>query len=77
MQSYTYQADELYSQGCKVKIPDDICLYSCCYENLLEQEQLLDRAREMEATAREIRNQFQAIADFGFPIPTSTLLLVS
>ena len=28
----------------------------------------------MEATAREIRNQFQAIADSGFPIPTSTLL---
>ena len=74
MQSYTYQADELYSQACKVKIPDDICPYSSCYESLLEQEQLLDSAREMEANAREIRNQFQAIADSGFPIPTSTLL---
>ena len=74
MQSYTYQADELYSQAGKVKILDDICPYSSCYESLLEQEQILDSAREMEANAREIRNQFQAIADFGFPIPTSTLL---
>ena len=74
MQSYTYQADELYSQACKVKIPDDICPYSSCYESLLEQEQILDSAREMEANVREIRNQFQAIADSGFPIPTSTLM---
>ena len=74
MQSYTYQADELYSQACKVKIPDDICPYSSCYESLLEQEQIRDSAREMEANAREIRNQFQAIADSGFPIPTSTLM---
>ena len=74
MQSYTNQADELYSQAPKVKVPDNICPYSSCYESLLEQERLLDSAREMETAAREIRNQFQAIADSGFPIPSSTLL---
>ena len=74
MQSYTSQADELYSQAYKVKVPDNICPYSSGYESLLEQEQLLYSAREMETAARDTRNQFQAIADSGFPSPSSTLL---
>ena len=74
MQSYTSQADELFAQACKVKIPNKICPYVSCYESLLEQEQLFDSAREMETSAREIRNQFQSIADSGFRILSSTLL---
>ena len=55
MRSYISQADKLYSQASKVKVPDNICPYSSCYESLLEQEQLFDSAREMETAAREIK----------------------
>ena len=61
-----------YSQN--VQIPDYIPPFTSCYETLYQQEELIERARAMEDSARQIRQQFQTIADSGFPLPTSTLL---
>ena len=74
MQSFTNKADELYLEAENVKLPDYIPLFTSCYETLYQQEELIERARTMEGLARQIRQQFQAIADSGFPVPTSTLL---
>jgi len=74
MQSYTSQADQIYCQAVLVKIPDFASSYSEFYERLGEQENLIYQAREMETEARDIRKQFQKIAESGFPVPNSTLL---
>ena len=74
MQSYTSKADELFLKAQNVEVPDYIPPYTSCYETLYEQEEIITRAREMDDCARDIRQQFQAIADSGFPLPTSTLL---
>ena len=74
MQSYTNRADELYLEAQNVQIPDYIPPFTSCYETLYQQEELIERARTMEDSARQIRQQFQTIADSGFPLPTSTLL---
>ena len=37
-------------------------------------EEIITRTREKEDSARDIRQQFQAIEDSGFPLPISTLL---
>ena len=74
MQSFTNKADELYLEAENVRLPDYIPPFTSCYETLFQQEELIERARTMEDLARQIRQQFQAIADSGFPVPTSTLL---
>ena len=74
MQSYTNRADELYLEAQNVQIPDYIPPFTSCYETLYQQEELIERARTMEDSARQIRQQFQTIADSGFPLPTLTLL---
>ena len=57
-----------------MKLPDYIPLFTSCYKTLYQQEELIERARAMEGLARQIRQQFQAIADSGYLVPTSTLL---
>jgi len=74
MQSFTSRADELYIEASQVQIPDYIPPYTSCYESLWEEENLIQRAREMESQAREIRSQFQSIAESGFPVPNTSLL---
>ena len=75
MQSYTNKADKLYLEAETVKIPDYIPPFTSCFETLFQQEELIECARTMEDSARQlIRHQFQTIADSGFPLPTSTLL---
>ena len=74
MQSHTKGANKLYLKAENVKLPDYIPLFTSCYETLNQQEVLIERARTMEDSARQIRHQFQVIADSGFPLPTSTLL---
>ena len=74
MQSYTYKADKLYLEAENVQIPDYIPPFTSCYETLYQQEELIERTRTMEDSARQIRHQFQTIADSGFPLTTSTLL---
>ena len=74
MQSYTNKADELYLEAENLKIPDYISPFTSCYETLYQQEGLIERARTMEDSARQIRHQFQTIADSEFLLPTSTLL---
>ena len=74
MQFYTNKADELSLEAENMKIPDYISSFTSCYETLYQQEELIKRARTMEDLARQIRHQFQTIADSGFSLPTSTLL---
>ena len=73
-QSYTNRADKVYLEAENVQIPDYIPLFTSCYETLYQQEELIERARTMKDLARQIRHQFQTIADSGLPLPTSTLL---
>jgi len=68
MQSFTDKADELYYEAFNVKIENEIPTY----EGLLEQHELFQQARQMEAAARDVRKEFQLIADSGFPLPAST-----
>ena len=74
MHSFTNKADKLYLEAENVKLPDYIPPFTSCYETLYQQEKLIERARMMEGLARQIRQQFQAIADSVFPVLTSTLL---
>ena len=74
MQSYPNKADKLYLEAENVQIPDYIPPFTSCYATLHQQEELIERTRTMEGSARQIRHQFQTIADSGFPQPTSTLL---
>ena len=71
MQSFTDKADELYCEAFNVEIPQEI---PDCYEGLLKRQELFDQAKEMEAAAKDIREEFQLIAESGFPLPASTLL---
>ena len=74
MQSFTNRADELYLEAENVKLPDYIPPFTSCYETLYQQVELIERARMMKESARQIRQQLQVIADSGFPLPTSPLL---
>ena len=74
MQSFTHIANELYLDVESVKLPDYIPPFTSCYETRYQQEELNERAKTMKEFARQIRQQFQVIADSGFPLPTSTLL---
>ena len=56
MQSYTNRADELYLEAENVQIPDYIPPFTSCYETLYQQEELIERARTMEDSARQIRH---------------------
>ena len=71
MESYTNQADELHPQANEIKHPPS---HTSCYETMMEQQQLLSQAREMESVARDIRKQMKEIAASGLTIPSSTLL---
>ena len=74
METYTNQADDLYQEANEIEYPDYIPPYTSCYESLLEFEEIITRAREMESAARDIRKKFQEIATSGLPIPSSSLL---
>ena len=74
METYTSQADDLYQEANEIEYPDYIPPYTSCYESLLEFEEIITRAREMESAARDIRKKFQEIATSGLPIPSSSLL---
>ena len=74
MESYTNQADELHRQANETKHPVDYPPYTSCYEIMMEQQQLLLQAREMESAARDIQTQFKEITASGLKIPSSTLL---
>ena len=67
MESYTNQADELHRQANEIKHPPS---YTSCYETMMEQQQLLSQAREMDGAA----TQFKEIAASGLTIPSLTLL---
>ena len=71
MESYTNQADELHRQANEIKHPSS---YTSCYETMIEQQQLLSQAREMESAARDMRTQMKEIAASGLTIPSPTLL---
>ena len=74
METYTSQADDLYQEANEIEYPDYVPPYTSCYESLLEFEEIITRAREMESAARDIRKKFQEIAASGLTIPTSSLL---
>ena len=74
METYTSQADNLYQDANKIEYPDYVPPYTSCYKSLLEFEEIITRAREMESAARDIRKKFQKIAASGLPIPSSLLL---
>ena len=74
METYTSQADDLYQEANEIEYPDYIPPYTSCYESLLEFEEIITRAREMESATRDIRKKFQKIAASGLSIPTSSLL---
>ena len=69
--SFTNQADELHRQANEIKHPSS---YKSCYETMMEKQQLLSKAREMESAARDIQTQMKEIAASGLTIPSSTLL---
>ena len=64
----------VYQEANEIKYPDYIPPYTSCYKSLLEFEEIITRAREMESAARDIRKKFQKIATSGLPIPSLSLL---
>ena len=73
METYTSQADDLYQES-NERVPLHIPPYTSCYKNLLEFEEIIIKAREMESAARDIRKKFQEIATSKLPILSSSLL---
>ena len=73
METCTSQADDLYQEANEIEYPDYIPPYTSCYESLLEFEEIITKAREMESAARDIRKKFQKIATSRLPIPSSSL----
>ena len=74
METYTSQADNFYQKANEIKYPDYIPPYISCYKILLEFEEIITKAREMESAARDIRKKFQEIAATGIRIPYSSIL---
>ena len=74
MKTYTSQVDDLYQEANEIEYHDYIPSYTSWYESLLEFEEIITKAREMESAARDIRKKFQEIATTGLPIPSSSLL---
>ena len=74
MESYTSLADQLYKEAESIDHSAVTAPFASCYGTLFEQENLWRQARNMEVSARDIRNQFQEIAKSGVLLPTSTLL---
>ena len=54
-----------------MKCRDIIPPFTSYYETLFDHKNLLWEAKNMKAKASDIRQQFQAIADSGFPLPKS------
>ena len=54
METYTSQAEDLYQEANEIEYPDYVPPYTSCYESLLEFEEIITRAREMESAARDI-----------------------
>ena len=71
METCTNQADELYRQANEIKHPPP---YTSRYETMMEQQQLLSQAREMESATKDIKTQLKKVAASGLTIPSSTLL---
>ena len=67
-------SNELHRQANEIKHPIDYPPYTSCYQTMMEQQQLLSQAKEMESAARDIRTQMKEIAASGLTIPSSTLL---
>ena len=57
METYTSQADDLYQEANEIEYPDYVPPYTSCYESLLEFEEIITRAREMESAARDIQKK--------------------
>ena len=74
MESYTIKADELYKEAASVDHSKDPGPFASCYESLFEEQEILKRAGDMEAAARDIRKQFQEIEESGLPLPATSLL---
>ena len=58
VETYTSQADDLYQEANEIEYPDYIPPYASFYESLLEFEEIITKAREMESAARKIRKKF-------------------
>ena len=69
METYTEMADQLERQAEEI-VPVDARPYTSCYEALHENQDLLERARSMQAMARGIREKFAHIVSSGFGIPS-------
>ena len=62
-------ADQFEKQAEEI-VPVDAQPYTSCYEALHENQNLLERARSMQAMARGIREKFAHIVSSGFGIPS-------
>ena len=58
METYTSQADDLYEEANKIEYRDYIPPHTSCYKSLLEFEEIIVKAREMESPARDILKKF-------------------
>ena len=74
MESYTERSDKLEKDAENMCHPTETVPYNSCYESLMEEERLRCEARELQDTARSIREKFKEIVEEGLPVPNGTLL---
>ena len=72
METYTSQTDNMYQEANKIEYPDYISPYTCCYESLLEFEEIIVKAREIESTGRDIQKSFKKL-----PVRTADTFVVA
>ena len=74
MESYTERFYKLEKDAKNICHPTETVPYSSCCESLMEEERLRCEARELQDTARSIREKFKEIVEEGLPVPNGTLL---
>ena len=74
MESYTERSEKLEKEAENIDHTKEAVPYSSCYESLIEEERLKWEAKELQETARTIREKFKAIVDDGFGVPNGSLL---
>ena len=70
METYTSNADDLYQEANEIEYPDYIPPYTSCYESLLEFEEIITRAREMESAEETFEKSFKKLPhpDYRYPL---------
>ena len=74
MESNTKRSDKLEKDAENKRHLTETVPFSSCYKSLMEEERLRCEARELQDTARSIREKFKEVFEESLAVPIGTLL---